>query len=56
LRDDSRAKVKNVHPRETTVAQRTSSPFSGDFDDIPGSGPECDESPVKKNRQTALNI
>jgi hypothetical protein len=46
---------ENVHPREKTVAQRTSSPHSRDLDDILGSRPECDESSVKKNRQAALN-
>jgi hypothetical protein len=56
LRDDSRAKVKDVHPREKTVAQRTSSPHSHDFDGILGSCPECGESSVKKNRRAALNI
>jgi hypothetical protein len=55
LRDDSRAKVKNVDPREKMVAQRTSSPHSRDLNDILGSRPECDESSVKKNRQAALN-
>jgi len=54
LRDDSCAKIKNVHPHHKTAARRTSSSYGHDCDDIVGVMPKAPNRTVKKNRQAMI--